>query len=133
MTDTAVTTDRAAVLDVLKGIYRSWAANDAETFIADYDVDATSVLPGVYSVGREAVRARMAAGFEGPLRGSSVVDEPQQVRFPNPDTAVVVSRSSILFAGEQQPPADRWVLATWTMVRRDDRWLVVAYHNAPAQ
>ncbi|MGW2660019.1 SgcJ/EcaC family oxidoreductase [Nocardia tengchongensis] len=132
MNDTAVRTDRDAVLDVLKGVYTAWAANDADTFIADYEPESTSVLPGVFRNGREAVRAGMAAGFAGPLRGSSVLDEPQLVRFPAPDTAVVTSRAAILMAGETEPPADRWVLATWTLVRRDGRWLITAYHNCAA-
>ncbi len=36
-------------------------------------------------------------------------------------------------AGETEAPADRWVLATWTLIRRDNRWLLTAYHNCPAQ
>lgn len=134
MNDTAVreTTDRDTVLTVLKDLYIAWAANDADAFVADYDPDATSILPGVFRVGRAAVRDGMAAGFAGPLRGSSVLDEPRQVRFPAPDTAVVVSRAAILMAGETEVPADRWVLATWTLVRREDRWLITAYHNCAA-
>ncbi|MEU1204727.1 SgcJ/EcaC family oxidoreductase [Nocardia sp. NPDC005825] len=134
MNDTAVreTTDRDAVLTVLKDLYVAWAANDADAFVADYDPDATSILPGVFRSGRAAVRDGMAAGFAGPLRGSSVLDEPRQVRFPAPDTAVVVSRAAILMAGETEAPADRWVLATWTLVRREGRWLITAYHNCAA-
>ncbi|MFE9321056.1 SgcJ/EcaC family oxidoreductase [Nocardia sp. NPDC052278] len=133
MTDTELHTDREAVLDVLNNLYRAWADNDADAFVADYDPDATSILRGVFNSGRDAVRDRMAAGFDGPLRGSKTLDEPQLVRFPTPDTAIVVSRSAILMAGESEAPADRWVLATWTLIRRDNRWLLTAYHNCPAQ
>lgn len=105
MSDTAVqTADRAAVLDVLNSVYTAWAANDADAFVADYDPDVTSVLPGVYSNGRDAVRARMAAAFQGPLRGSRVLNQPELVRFPVPDAAVVISRDAILMAGESEPP-----------------------------
>ncbi|BAW06230.1 SgcJ/EcaC family oxidoreductase [Nocardia seriolae] len=133
MSDTAVqTADRAAVLDVLNSVYTAWAANDADAFVADYDPDVTSVLPGVYSNGRDAVRARMAAAFQGPLRGSRVLNQPELVRFPVPDAAVVISRDAILMAGESEPPADRWVRANWTVIRRDGRWLLTAFHAAPA-
>ncbi|WP_067813727.1 SgcJ/EcaC family oxidoreductase [Nocardia inohanensis] len=133
MSDTAVRTDREAVLTVLSDLYRAWTANDADAFVADYDPEATSILRGVVNNGADATRAHMAAGFAGPLRGSTTIDEPQSVRFPAPGTAVVVSRSAVVMAGETEPPADRWVLATWTLVRREGRWLITAYHNCPAQ
>ncbi|MFE3225500.1 SgcJ/EcaC family oxidoreductase [Nocardia sp. NPDC059228] len=132
MTDTAVPTDREAVLDVLTNLYRAWAANDADAFVADYDPDATTVVRGVVNVGREAVRTSMAAGFAGPLRDSHTVDEPQSVRFPAPGTAIVVSRSAVVPAGETEPPADGWIVATWALIQRDGRWLVTSYHNCPA-
>ncbi|MEC3918925.1 SgcJ/EcaC family oxidoreductase [Nocardia sp. CDC160] len=133
MSDTAVqTADREAVLGILTGVYDAWAANDADAFIADYDPDSTSVLPGEFRSGRDEVRAHMAAGFEGPLEGSKVLSNPQQVRFPIPDTAIVVSRDAILMAGESEPPQDRWVRSTWTMIRRDGRWLLTAFHTCPA-
>lgn len=133
MSDTIVRTpEQTAVLNIIDGIYRSWAANDADAFVADYDPDATIVGPGNLSVGREAARLRMAGAFEGPLRDSHVLDEVQQIRFPHPDTAIVVSRSAIVMAGESEPPADRWVLATWVMVRRDGRWLLTSHQNSPA-
>ncbi|MFI9506902.1 SgcJ/EcaC family oxidoreductase [Nocardia sp. NPDC052566] len=66
------------------------------------------------------------------MRGSTTVDEPQIVRFPAPDIAVVVSRGAVIMAAETEPPADRWVVATWTLIRRDNRWLLTAYHNCPA-
>jgi hypothetical protein len=40
--------DRQAVLDVLKGGYEAWEANDAEAFVAYYLEDASVVQPGRY-------------------------------------------------------------------------------------
>ncbi|WP_162958456.1 SgcJ/EcaC family oxidoreductase [Nocardia yunnanensis] len=132
MSDTAVQTDRDAVLAVLDSVYTAWLANDADAFVTHYDPDATSVQPGIFSHGREAVRTRLAASFQGPLRGSRVIDNPELVRFPTPDTAVVTSHAAIVMAGETEPPADRWVRSTWVIVRRDGRWLLTAFHTCPA-
>ncbi|MFE3194961.1 SgcJ/EcaC family oxidoreductase [Nocardia sp. NPDC059240] len=132
MSDTAVHTDRDAVLAVLTSVYTAWAANDADAFVANYDPHSTSVLPGVYSDGRDAVRARMAAAFAGPLRGSTVRTNPELIRFPAPDTAVIISHDAILMSGESEPPADRWVRSTWTLIRRDATWLLTAFHSSPA-
>lgn len=120
------------VLAVLDGVYTAWADNDADAFVASYTEDATSILPGSYSTGRTATRDRMAAGFAGPLKGSQVRDEVRSVRRLGADAAVVVSRSAVLMAGETEAPGDRWVIATWTLTRQNDRWLLAAYHNCPA-
>jgi hypothetical protein len=67
----------------------------------------------------------------GPLKGSRVIDTPQDVRFVNDETAIVVSEGGILFPGETICPADRMVRATWVIAKRDGRWFVAAYHNSP--
>jgi len=129
---TAPDADRQAVLDVLKGVYQAWAANDAEAFVADYLDDASVVQPGVYKRDREEIRATMAGGFAGPLKGSRVTDQPQDVRFPNEGTAIVVSEGGVVFPGQDALPSQSLVRATWVLARRDGRWFVAAYHNSPA-
>jgi len=124
--------EESAVRAVLDTVYAAWADNDADAFVTVYTEDATSTLPGSHRAGREEIRARMAAGFAGPLKGSRVLDEVQSVRFLGDDAGVIVSRSAVLMAGETEAPADRWVLATWTLARQDGRWLVAAYHNCAA-
>jgi uncharacterized protein (TIGR02246 family) len=128
MTDTK---DRE-VLTVLDNLYQAWADNDADALVASYTEDATSILPGSYSAGRAATRDRMAERFAGPLKGSRVRDEVQSVRHLGADAAVVVTRSAVVMAGETEAPDDRWVVATWTLTRRNGRWLLAAYHNCPA-
>jgi uncharacterized protein (TIGR02246 family) len=127
------TSDNQAVRDVLGGIVAAWAANDADAFAGFYADDATVVLPGgVFHVGRNEIRAYMAAGFAGPMKGSRSVDEQENVRFIGDNAAIVVSRSGFQLPGENRVPADRLRRATWVLSKRDDRWLVEAYHNCPA-
>jgi uncharacterized protein (TIGR02246 family) len=128
-----MTDDNAsAVRDLLQQIYAAWTDGDADAFAALYLDDATVVMPGVLHRGRAAVRDYMATAFAGPLKGSRGVDEPQDIRFVGTDTAVVVSRAGILMAGEQALPVARERHATWVLSKRDGRWLVAAYANAPA-
>ncbi|MGW7681680.1 SgcJ/EcaC family oxidoreductase [Kribbella sp. NPDC054772] len=126
---TVLDTDLQAVFDQ---IYTAWAAGDADAFAAVYTDDATVTMPGVFHQGRDAVRASMAAGFDGPLKGSRGVDTPQDVRVAG-DTAIVVSRAGIVPAGATDVPAGRDVVATWVLTKQDERWLVAAYCNTPAQ
>jgi uncharacterized protein (TIGR02246 family) len=113
-------------------LYAAWADNDADAFASVYRADATVVMPGVRHIGRSAIRDSMAAGFRGPLKGSTAVDEPLDYRIVGGDTAIVVSRAGILMAGETELPAARAVHATWVLTRQEDEWLVAAYANAPA-
>ncbi|MGD0808844.1 MAG: SgcJ/EcaC family oxidoreductase [Acidimicrobiales bacterium] len=124
-------TDRLAVLAVIEAVYVAWEANDADEFVDVYLNDATVVQPGIYKKDRQEIRTTMAAGFGGPLKGSRVTDTPQDVRFVNDETAIVVSQGGILFPGETTCPSDRMVRATWVLAKRDDDWFVAAYHNSP--
>jgi uncharacterized protein (TIGR02246 family) len=125
------TDDEAAVQAVLAASYAAWAAGDADGMVADYTADATAIMPGSLRNGRAAVRDSMAMAFQGPLRGSSTDDKQLSIRFLGPDVAVVVSESGILFAGQSEVPDAGKVNATWVLEKRDDRWLIAAYHNSP--
>jgi uncharacterized protein (TIGR02246 family) len=121
-----------AVRQILRDITAAWDSNDADAFAAHYLDDATVVLPGgVLHRNREEIRAFMAAGFDGPLKGTTGIDDPEIVRFAGSDVAVVVSRAGFLLPGETELPASRQRRATWTLVRGDGGWRVAAYTNTP--
>jgi uncharacterized protein (TIGR02246 family) len=121
-----------AVREVLESLYRAWEDNDAEAFAALYEDDATVVMPGVLHQGRSAVRDYMAAAFAGPLKGSRGIDHPQDIRIIGSDTAIVVSKAGIIMADEQELPTERERFATWVLCKRNGRWRIAAYANAPA-
>jgi len=123
--------DRRAVLAVIQAGYAAWEANDADEFVAVYLDDATVVQPGVYKKDRQEIRTTMAAGFGGPLKGSRIIDTPQDVRLVNDETAIVVSEGGIVFPGETTCPSARMVRATWVVAKRDGHWFVASYHNSP--
>ncbi len=136
MTDKSTTTVQPegehAVREVLRDVYTAWAKNDADAFAELYVEDATVVMPGVYHNNSDGVRTYMAAAFAGPLKGSKAFDEPQNIRFLRDDVVVVVSEAGILMAGESKLPDERLVRATWVLTKQDEKWLVAAYHNCPA-
>ncbi len=124
------TTD--SVMSIIHAVYDAWADGDADAFAKLYTDDATVVQPGVYKTNNDVIRTTMAAAFAGPLKGSTVLDKPQSVRFLGSDTAVVITESGILMAGQTELPAGSLVRCTWVLTRRDDRWYVAAFHNSPA-
>ncbi|RJO73314.1 SgcJ/EcaC family oxidoreductase [Nocardia panacis] len=125
------TEDAAAIEQILADQYKAWAAGDADAFVADYAEEATVIMPGTYRRNREEIRLGMTESFATYLENSSVTDEIQDIRLLGADCAIAISKAGILFAGETEVPAGRFVHATWVLVKRDDRWLVAAYHNSP--
>ena len=127
------TDDEAAINVMLSEMYQAWADNDADGFVKYYTDDATAILPGSLRGSRKVIRDLMAAGFEGPLKGSSTVDKQLSLRFVGQDAAIAISEGGILFAGENAVPGARQIHATWVFEKRDGRWMVAAYHNSPVQ
>ncbi len=126
------TDDEAAIKAVLVDSYKAWEAGDADGMVANYTADATAIMTGSLSEDREVIRQNMALGSEGPLKGSSTYNKQLSIRFLGRDSAIVISESAILFAGETEVPADaRKVNATWVLEKRDAQWLIAAYHNSP--
>src|ERR1700738_3396751 len=98
-----VADEERAVLDVIQAIYTAWAENDADAFAALYSEDATVVQPGgIYKQGKADVRTSMALAFAGPLKDSTVMNEPKSVRVLGQDAAIVISDAGILMAGETE-------------------------------
>jgi uncharacterized protein (TIGR02246 family) len=125
------TTDERAVRAVLDAVYTAWADNDADAFVAPYDPDATAVHTGTVMPNRDAIRATMAAGFAGPLKGSEGIHEVQSVRFVGADTAIVISRGAIRFADQNEPAPGSRTLDGWVLCHQDGSWRVEAFHNSP--
>ncbi len=123
--------EEVAINAMLSEMYQAWANNDADGFVKYYTHDATAILPGSLRGSRQAIRDSMAAGFDGPLKGSSIVDRQLSLRFVGDDTAIATSEGGILFAGEDAVPEARKIHATWVFEKRDGRWMVAAYHNSP--
>ncbi len=126
------TIDTTPVLDVLHRMYAAWTTADADAFAAEYVEDATVALPGTFHQGRAAIRDYMTESFAGRLKDTHPIDDPKDIRVLGPDTAIVVSRTGILMSGEQDVPADRERIGTWTLTRQDGRWLIAAFANVPA-
>jgi uncharacterized protein (TIGR02246 family) len=123
--------DEAAIQAVLAESYRAWAAGDADGMVADYAPDATAIMPGSFRNGSDAIGESMATSFAGPLAGTSTVNRQLGLRFVGRDAAIIISESGILFPGQTDVAEAAKVLATWVFEKRDDRWLIVGYHNSP--
>jgi uncharacterized protein (TIGR02246 family) len=128
-TELIATEDASAVRAVLDEVYAAWGDNDPDAFVAPYAADATAVHTGAYMPNRDAIRATMAAVFAGELKGSRGVHEVQSIRFVGADTAIVLSKGSIVFGGQAEAAPDGRTLDGWVLCKHDGRWRVEAFHN----
>jgi uncharacterized protein (TIGR02246 family) len=131
-TTTGFETNRQAILEVLRGVYDAWQANDAEAFVYHYLDDASVVQPGVYKRDRNEIQTTMGAAFAGPLKGSHAEEHPVDIRFLNDRVAIVIGEGGIVFPGQEAVLPEASVRATWVLAKRDENWYVAAYHNSPA-
>jgi uncharacterized protein (TIGR02246 family) len=123
--------DEDAIRAVLADIYAALAAGDADAYAAHYAEHATVLTPGQAHWGREALRKTLAEWLSGPLRGARGVYEPAKMWMVGTDAAVVISRSSVLLAGQTEvSPTDEFI-DTWVFGRTPDGWLVEAFHSCP--
>lgn len=126
--------DKAAAAGVVQRIVQAWAAQDADAFAAVFTEDGTMVLPGdVYKSGRDQIRAFMAAGFQGPYKGTQVTGQPLGLRLITPDVGVLITQGGVLAPGETTVAPEREIRATWVVVRDGDDWRLAAYHNSPVR
>ncbi|HTJ32849.1 MAG TPA: SgcJ/EcaC family oxidoreductase, partial [Dactylosporangium sp.] len=88
---------------LVEAVTRAWSDGDAEAFAAHYAPDATAILPGFHLRDRAGIRSAMGEAFAGPLRGSRRVHEIRAERRYGADTAVLVTRSATVPAGEAEP------------------------------
>ncbi|MBO0806900.1 MAG: SgcJ/EcaC family oxidoreductase [Actinobacteria bacterium] len=123
--------DDKDIRELFDKVSRAWAGGDVHGFTGRYAEEATVTFPGVHLPGRDAIRAAMATAFAGPVNGSRRIHDLQVIRFPSDRTAVVITNSATVFAGEPEAAADRWERVTWLLSAHDGRWLIDAYHSSP--
>lgn len=121
-----------AVRGFVPRIVAAWAAGDADAFAAEFTRDASFIVPGqdTYLRSRAEIRAYMAAGFAGPLRGVRATATILDLRCLGRDVAVVVTQGGLLLPGETVVPPERIGRQTWVVHRQGSQWRVAAYQNS---
>jgi uncharacterized protein (TIGR02246 family) len=124
-------TTNDAVQAVIEGVYKAWEDHDPDAFVTGYADAATAVLPGSFLADKEAIRAAMAEGFAGQLKGSRPVFDIQSIRCVGADAAIVIGKSAIVFPGNDEPSAETRARDTWVLSRQAGDWLVESFQSSP--
>ncbi|MFJ5925608.1 SgcJ/EcaC family oxidoreductase [Kitasatospora sp. NPDC092948] len=126
--------DQQAVGAVPQRMIAAWAGNDAAAFAALFADDGTMILPGdIFQKGRGRIEQFMTAAYAGPYKGTTVFGAPLDVRFPTPDTAILITQGGVIAPGETEVAPEREIRATWVLAKQSEEWLITAYHNSPVR
>ncbi|MFI6866515.1 SgcJ/EcaC family oxidoreductase [Nocardia sp. NPDC050406] len=129
MTDNA--TAEAELRALLRAQADAWAAGDGAAFAATFteDADFVSVI-GEFIQGRAALAPVMQEGFDGFMKGTRMA-EPSTltIRFPTPDTAVMVTVTARPSRPEAPAPPEEKSVQTRVAVRGNGSWLFTTFQN----
>jgi len=114
------------VEDCLERIRAAWNAGDARAFAASFTEDATYVIYlGEALIGRDEIETNHVDVFTKWQKGTRMTVKALRKTPLGDDAAVVLSAGGI--GTGESVPYDK--LQTFTMVRREGRWLCAAFQN----
>lgn len=110
---------------VLEAFRQAWDAADAPAYGRLFTEDATYVIfMGDVMIGREEIQHTHHEVFTKWQRGTKLLVKAVNVRYLDDETAVVLTIGGI---GTGVIEYDKY--QTFTLVRREDRWLIAAFQN----
>ncbi|MEU1230406.1 SgcJ/EcaC family oxidoreductase [Streptomyces sp. NPDC005828] len=113
---TAAGTDTAAIHALLRSSAESWGRGDGAGYGAHFTEDATDVtFVGTVYRGATEIGSAHQALFDGFLKGTKLVVDIVDLRFPAPGTAIAVTRGEVHKGARR--PRRLGKLATYTLVR----------------
>jgi len=127
----AMQAEQAAIAAVPARLVAAWAAHDADAFADLFVQDGSMMLPGVYRTGHEDIKEFMAAGFDGPYKGTQVVGQPLEIKPLAGGAVALITEGGVIGAGETELADADAIRASWILVKRDGQWKLAVYHNCP--
>jgi uncharacterized protein (TIGR02246 family) len=122
--------DERAIRALHGQVLEAWGAGDGETFAAPFGDDALFIgFDGSVMRGRQEIAATHQEVFDRWMRGTRLVEERTDVRFVDPDVAIVHALGGTVLRGKSQPTPERDSIQTLVAVRDARGWSFVAFQN----
>jgi uncharacterized protein (TIGR02246 family) len=116
----ARSSEEKAIRAASDAFVNAYNAGDAKAIEDLFTADAESIdEDGARVLGRRAIGESFAETFAA-NPGGKIVVRPDSLRFLGPDVAKEEGRTTVTFAGGEEPDSDRY---TVIYVKRDGRWL----------
>jgi uncharacterized protein (TIGR02246 family) len=122
--------DEKAALTVPQRIQYAWLRNDPDAFADVFVENGSLLLQDNQLLSREEIRGFMRASFLGGLRGAHVYGWPLEVKFLEPNVAVVVTEGGIIRPGEAEIAPENQIRAVWVIRRSAEGVLNLFSHQS---
>lgn len=111
----------------------AWTDNDPDAFAAMFVENGSLLIGDEQQVSREEIRAHLAKGFAGALKGTRLAEEPKLIQLLRDDVALVVMEGGVVRPGATSVAPDDETRAVWVVVKRDGDWRVLSYQSCPVR
>src|SRR5262245_42238743 len=106
------TQEQAEAKAVVDGVAAAWKDNNPDGFAdADHGGASPNLSGERVQPGREMIRAVITPQFKAGHKGTTLLQNIVDLRFPAPATAVVIPEGGVLAPGESEPAPDRAIRA----------------------
>ncbi|GAB2946184.1 hypothetical protein GCM10027280_38720 [Micromonospora polyrhachis] len=108
----------------------AWARGDGTAYAAIHTLDADVVtFSGDHLRTRNGIATGMQRYFDTYLQGTRLTTVTEQVRFPQPDLAVIVRTGCVLWPGDVTCTAEALSINTNVAVKQHGKWLFTSFQN----
>jgi len=122
--------DEAAVRDLYRRLLDGWnrgsGAAFADVFTEDGDLVA---FDGTHFKGRNEIEPSHQELFDRWMKGTRLVGQVEEVRFPSSDAAVMHAVGSTVMRGKTRTSPERDSIQTLVATREDGEWRLAAFQN----
>jgi uncharacterized protein (TIGR02246 family) len=127
---TSFAADEAAVRALVTQSSDAWNRGDADSLSAVWAENGELVAgDGTYCNGRPEIAAYLTRLLTGSWKGSRFVASVTNVRFPQPDVALLHVNAGFVLPGETEPAPDRRAVQSLVAVRVGSTWRLALYHS----
>jgi uncharacterized protein (TIGR02246 family) len=122
--------EEAAVRELYRRLLDGWNRGSGGAFAAPFAEDGDLVaFDGTHFEGRREIEAFHQELFDRWMKGTRLVGQVEEVRFPGPDVAVMHASGSTVMRGKAEPSPERDSVQTLVAVREDGEWRLAAFQN----
>ena len=133
-TTTDYAADETAVRDLYRRLMDGWNRGSGDDFAAVFAENGDLVgFDGTHLRGRREIAPFHQELFDKWLKGTRLVGQIEDVRFLNPDIALIHAVGGTVMRGKTEPSPERDSIQKLVAVRRDGQWRFAAFQNTRAR
>ena len=122
--------DEAAVRGLYQELMDGWNRSSGAAFAAPFAEDGDLVaFDGTHFKGRDEIETSHQELFDRWMKGTRLVGQVEDVRFPSPEVAVMHAVGSTVMRGKSEPSPERDSIQTLVAARESGEWRLAAFQN----